>query len=113
MFLDTFLHALVHIREVVESLHPTLVTRITIPHPPSAQPTFRLCRLHQFLLNTDVSPGARPIMTRVPDNVVAVDSKPFEDLFESWRSLELLHQLTIQLCALSVLMMPGSGKDVR
>ena len=40
MFLDTFLHTLVDIGEVVEGVHPAFVARITIPHPPSAQPTF-------------------------------------------------------------------------
>ncbi|KAF3858871.1 hypothetical protein F7725_012072 [Dissostichus mawsoni] len=40
MFLDTFLHALVDIGEVIKGEHPALVTRITVSHPPSAQSTF-------------------------------------------------------------------------
>jgi len=39
MFLDTF-HSLVDIGEVIEGLYLALVARVTIPHPPSAQPTF-------------------------------------------------------------------------
>ena len=55
MFLDTLFYAVVDIGKVIEGLYPALVARITIPHPPSAQPIFRLGRLHQSLLNTDVT----------------------------------------------------------
>ena len=40
MFLDTLFHAIIDIGKVVEGLYPTLVARITIAHPPSAQPIF-------------------------------------------------------------------------
>ena len=53
MFLDTLFH--VDIGKVIEGLYPALVARITIPHPPSAQPLLRFGRLHQSLLNTDVT----------------------------------------------------------
>ena len=75
MFLDSYLHEIVDIGEVVESLHSTLMTRITISHPPSAQASFGPGRLHQLLLDTNVTLGARSLMTRVTDNVVPVGSK--------------------------------------
>ena len=57
MFLDILFHAVVDVGKVIEGLYPGLVARITIPHPPSAEPIFRLGRLHQSLLNTDVTPA--------------------------------------------------------
>ena len=74
MFIDSYLHEVVHIGEVIESLYPALVARITISHPPSAQSSFRLYCLHQCLLDTDVTSGARPVMTRVTNNVVPLGS---------------------------------------
>ena len=80
MFLDTLFYAVVDIGKVIEGLYPALVARITIPHPPSAQPIFRLGRLHQSLL-TQMShhPGTRPFITRVMDNMVPMGCKTFKN----------------------------------
>ena len=80
MFLDAFFYALVDIEEVVDGLYPALLARITIPHSPSAQPTFRLGRLHQFLLHIDVTPGARPFMARVMNNMAPMGCETFKGL---------------------------------
>ena len=80
MILDRYIHEIVDIGEVVENLHPTLMARITISHPPSAQASFGLGRLHQRLLDTDVTPGARSLTARVTGNVVPVGSKIFQSV---------------------------------
>ena len=80
MFLDSYLHEIVDIGEVVEGLHPTLMARITISHPPSAQASFGLGRLHQRLFDTNVTPGTRSLMARVTDNMVPVGSKTLQSV---------------------------------
>ena len=80
MFRDSYLHEIIDIGEVVEGLNPTLMARIIISHPPSAQASFGLGRLHHRLLDTDVTPVARSLMARVMDNVVPVDSKTFQSV---------------------------------
>ena len=80
MFLDSYLHEIVAIGEVVEGLHPTLMARISISHPLSAEASFGLGRIHQRLLDTDVTPGARSLMARVTDNVFPVGSKTFQSV---------------------------------
>ena len=80
MFLESYLHEVIDIGEVFEGLHPTLMAIITISHPPSAQASFRLGRLHQRLLDTDSMPGARPLMAMVTDNVVLIGSNIFQSV---------------------------------
>lgn len=72
-------------------------------HPNS---TFWLCCLHQFLLNTDVTPSSRPFMGRVSNNMAPICSKFFENFFVLRQRFKLFHQLTIQPCTLGILMMP-------
>ena len=74
IFIDSYLHEVVHIVEVIEGLYPALVARSTISHPSSAQSSFQFGWLHQYLLDTDVTPDAIPVMTRVTNNVVPLGS---------------------------------------
>ena len=63
--------------------------------------------------SADVRPSAGPFLAAVTDNVLPLGSESLKSVLVSRQSFKVLHKLAVQPRVLGVLMLPGSGKDIK